>query len=148
MIEHLFDEALVNALRRGEQRDDRADVERARLIEEVGMGQPVAYTDHEKRLIATHEAGHAVDRLARAPRTAASRCSRIIKRRDALGMLAHGDAEDVFTRSRSEMLALIQIAMGGQVGRGAVLRRHLHRSRRATCSTPPTSRPRWSAPPA
>jgi ATP-dependent Zn protease len=39
----------------------------------------------------------------------------IIKRRDALGMLAHGDAEDVFTRSRSEMLALIQIAMGGQV---------------------------------
>jgi ATP-dependent Zn protease len=30
-------------------------------------------------------------------------------------MLAHGDAEDVFTRSRSEMLALIQIAMGGQV---------------------------------
>jgi ATP-dependent Zn protease len=30
-------------------------------------------------------------------------------------MLAHGDSEDVFTRSRSEMLALIQIAMGGQV---------------------------------
>ena len=39
----------------------------------------------------------------------------IIKRRDALGMLAHGDSEDVFTRSRTEMLALIQIAMGGQV---------------------------------
>src|SRR5207249_5417582 len=29
--------------------------------------------------------------------------------------LAHGDREDVFTRSRSEMLALIQIAFGGQV---------------------------------
>ena len=39
----------------------------------------------------------------------------IVKRRDALGMLAHGDTEDVFTRSKSEMLALIQIAMGGQV---------------------------------
>ena len=29
-------------------------------------------------------------------------------------MLAHGDAEEVYTRSRTEMLALIQIAMGGQ----------------------------------
>jgi ATP-dependent Zn protease len=38
----------------------------------------------------------------------------IVKRRDALGMLAHGDAEDVFTRSKSEMLGLIRIAMGGQ----------------------------------
>src|SRR5205085_3465083 len=39
----------------------------------------------------------------------------IIKRREALGMLAHGDMDEVFTRSRSELLALIQIAMGGQV---------------------------------
>ena len=29
-------------------------------------------------------------------------------------MLAHGDREDVFTRSRSQLQALIQIAMGGQ----------------------------------
>ena len=39
----------------------------------------------------------------------------IIKRRDALGMLAHGDRDEVYTRSRSEMVALIRIAMGGQV---------------------------------
>ena len=38
----------------------------------------------------------------------------IVKRRDALGMLAHGDADDVFTRSKTEMLGLIRIAMGGQ----------------------------------
>jgi ATP-dependent Zn protease len=29
-------------------------------------------------------------------------------------MLAHGDRDDVYTRSRAEMTALIQIAMGGQ----------------------------------
>jgi ATP-dependent Zn protease len=39
----------------------------------------------------------------------------IVKRRQALGMLAHGDRDEVYTRSRSEMTALIQIAMGGQV---------------------------------
>src|SRR6185312_3092800 len=38
----------------------------------------------------------------------------IIKRRSALGLLAHGDREDVYTRSRAEMLGMIQIAMGGQ----------------------------------
>jgi len=113
MIEHLFDEGLVNALRRGSTTMNRADVERARLVEEVGMGQPVAYTDHEQRLIATHESGHAVAAWLVAPHRRLEVLT-IIKRRDALGMLAHGDAEDVFTRSRSEMLGLIRIAMGGQ----------------------------------
>ncbi len=114
MIEHLLDEALVNALRRGDAAMNRADVESARLTEEVGMGQPVAYTPHETRLIATHESGHATMAHLVAPHRRLEVLS-IIKRRDALGMLAHGDSEDVFTRSRSEMLALIQIAMGGQV---------------------------------
>ncbi len=114
MIEHLFDEALVNALRRGEGAMNRADVESARLTEEIGMGQPVAYTPHETRLIATHESGHATMAHLVAPHRRLEVLS-IIKRRDALGMLAHGDSEDVFTRSRTEMLALIQIAMGGQV---------------------------------
>ena len=114
MIEHLFDEALVNALRRGDHAMSRADVESARLTEEVGMGQPVAYTPYESRLIATHESGHATMAHLVAPHRRLEVLS-IIKRREALGMLAHGDSEDVFTRSRSEMLALIQIAMGGQV---------------------------------
>jgi cell division protease FtsH len=113
MIEHLFDEGLVNALRRGEHAMSRADVERARLVEEVGMGQPVAYTEHEQRLIATHEAGHAVTAWLVAPQRRLEVLT-IVKRRDALGMLAHGDADDVFTRSKSEMLGLIRIAMGGQ----------------------------------
>ena len=113
MIEHLLDEALVNAVRRGESRMNWQDVERARLVEEVGLGQPVTYTDHERRLIATHEAGHATVAHLVAPQRRLEVLT-IIKRRSALGMLAHGDAEEVFTRSRKEMLALIQIAFGGQ----------------------------------
>jgi ATP-dependent Zn protease len=89
------------------------DVERARLVEEVGMGQPVAYTAHERRLISTHEAGHATAAFLVAPDRRLEVLT-IIKRRSALGLLAHGDSEEVYTRSRQEMLALIQIAMGGQ----------------------------------
>ena len=37
----------------------------------------------------------------------------IIKRRDALGLLAHSDTEERFTRSRSELVGAIKIAFGG-----------------------------------
>ena len=49
-----------------------------------------------------------------------------MKRSGSLGLLAHGDLDEVYTRSRSELYALIDIAMGGHGRRGAVLRR-VHR---------------------
>jgi ATP-dependent Zn protease len=113
-LESLFDEALVEALRRGSRAMNSRDVHVARLVADVGLGQPVSYTDHEARLIATHEAGHAVVAHVVAP-TRRLEVLTIIKRKDALGMLAHNDTEDVYTRSRSELLSLIQIAFGGMV---------------------------------
>lgn len=114
MIEHLFDEALINALRRGDRAMTIKDIERARLTEEIGLGQPVQYTDQERTLIATHEAGHATTAWLVAPERRLEVLT-IIKRRDALGLLAHGDRDEVFTRSRTEMLNLIRIALGGMV---------------------------------
>ena len=113
MVEHLLDEALVNAVRRGDRALTWADVERARLVEEVGLGSPVGYTDHERRLIATHEAGHATAAWLTAPERRLEVLT-IVKRRGSLGLLAHGDREDVFTRSRTQMQALVQIALAGQ----------------------------------
>jgi ATP-dependent Zn protease len=113
MIEHLLDEALVNAVRRGDRALTWKDIEKARLVESVGMGQPVGYTDHERRLIATHEAGHATAAWLTAPERRLEVLT-IVKRASALGLLAHGDREDVFTRSRTEMQALLKIALAGQ----------------------------------
>ncbi len=110
---HLLDEALVFALRRGATVMSWHDVEQARLVEEVGMGQPVAYTEHEKRLIATHEAGHATVAWLEAP-TRRLEVVTIIKRGQALGLLAHGDIEEVYTRTRTELTALVRIALAGQ----------------------------------
>lgn len=73
----------------------------------------MAYTQHEKRLIATHESGHATIAYLVAPHRRLDILS-IIKRKDALGMLGHSDTDDVFTRSQSELIAMIQIALGGQ----------------------------------
>ena len=114
MLEHLLDESLIWALRRGADALDWEDVQRAKMTEEIGLAQPVAYTEAERRAIATHEAGHA---------TVAHLVGRgrrldilsVIKRKDALGLLAHSDTEERWTRSRSEIVSLIQIAMGGLV---------------------------------
>ncbi len=112
MIENLLDEALVQAVRRGAPAMSWDDVVRARLLVEVGPGRPVRYTEREQRLIATHEAGHAVVAWRLAPQRRLEVLS-IVKRGPALGLLAHGDADDVHTRSRSELEALIAIAFGG-----------------------------------
>jgi cell division protease FtsH len=114
MIEGLLDEALVQAVQAGRRAMRWVDVEQARLVTEVGLGQPVEYTPHEARLIATHEAGHAVTAWLVAPRRRLEVLT-IVKRRQALGLLAHGDADEVHTRSRSELKGLLQIAFGGQV---------------------------------
>jgi len=114
MIEHLLDEALVNALRRGSLAMTFADVEHARITEMVGIGQPVRYTEAEQRLIATHEAGHAVTAWLAAPNRTLEVLT-IVRRGDALGLLAHDDCEEVWTHSHYDLRALVQIAMGGWV---------------------------------
>ena len=113
-IESLMDEALINAVRRDAGGMSWGDLEHARMVTEVGLGQPVGYTDHEEQLIATHEAGHAVAAHLLAPHRRLEILT-IIKRAGSLGLLAHGDKDDVYTRSRSELAALISIAFGGQV---------------------------------
>jgi ATP-dependent Zn protease len=114
MLEHLLDEALVWALRAGRPAMNWADVQRARLTEELGLAQPVTYSEGERRVIATHEAGHATVAHFAAPGRQLDVLS-IIKRSEALGLLAHSDTEERFTRTRAECEALLRIAMGGLV---------------------------------
>ncbi|GAC1477188.1 MAG: hypothetical protein NVS1B12_11960 [Acidimicrobiales bacterium] len=114
MIEHLLDEALVWALRRGAEHLSWADVQAAKMTEEIGLAQPVEYTEAERRTIATHEAGHATVAWLVGKGRRLEVLS-IIKRKEALGLLAHSETEERFTKTRSEMTALVQIAFGGMV---------------------------------
>jgi cell division protease FtsH len=114
MIEHLLDESLVWALRRGAARFSWSDLQHAKMTEEIGLAQPVEYTEAERRTIATHEAGHAtVAWLVGKGRKL--EVLTIIKRRDALGLLSHSEEEERFTKTKSEVRALIDIAFGGMV---------------------------------
>jgi cell division protease FtsH len=113
MLEHILDEALVWAIREGRRQLTWKDVQRARLSEEIGLAQPVAYTTGERNLIATHEAGHAVAAYLCAKDHRKLEVLSIIKRRQALGLLAHSDAEERFTKTRSELEATLKIALAG-----------------------------------
>jgi ATP-dependent Zn protease len=112
MIEHLLDEALVWALRRGAAQLNWADVQRAKMTEEIGLAQPVEYTEAERRTIATHEAGHATVAWL-VGKSRKLEVLSIIKRKDALGLLAHSDREERFLKSQSELEGLVEIALGG-----------------------------------
>ena len=48
MLEHILDEGLVWAIREDRKELSWRDVQRARLSEEIGIAQPVAYTDNEE----------------------------------------------------------------------------------------------------
>ncbi len=114
MIEHVLDEALVWALRRGAHRLSWDDLQHAKMTEEIGLAQPVEYTEAERRTIATHEAGHAtVAWLVGKGRKL--EVLTIVKRRDALGLLMHSETEERFTNTRTEVRAMIDIAFGGMV---------------------------------
>jgi ATP-dependent Zn protease len=114
MIEHLLDEALIWALRRQGDRLSWADIQNAKMTEEIGLAQPVEYAEAERRTIATHESGHAVVAWLVGKGRKLDVLS-IIKRKDALGLLAHSEEEERFLKTRTEMEALIAIAFGGMV---------------------------------
>jgi len=112
MIEHLFYEALLVALREGRKRMNFEDVMEAKFTEEIGTKQVTTYTETDREAVATHEAGHAtVAYLVGVGRRL--EVLSIIKRRGALGLLAHSDEEERFTRTKTELEAGIAIALGG-----------------------------------
>jgi ATP-dependent Zn protease len=112
MIEHVLDEALVWALRRGAHQLSWADIQQAKMTEEIGLAQPVEYTEAELRTIATHEAGHAtVAHLVGVGRKL--EVLSVIKRKGALGLLAHSDIEERYMKTKTELDALVRISFGG-----------------------------------
>ncbi len=114
MLEHLLDESLIWALRRGARQLNWDDIQQAKMTNELGLAQPVTYAVRERETIATHESGHATIAWLVAP-TRKLEVLSIIKRNSALGLLAHSEPEERWTHTRSEIEALIRIAMGGMV---------------------------------
>lgn len=110
-IERLLDEGLIIALRDGRTAMSMSDVLSAQLVTEIGVAHEMGYHPDEKRRIAIHEAGHALTAvLTRRDVKVAS----ILRRSQALGLVAHGDAEERFLSTPETARDLILVALAGR----------------------------------
>lgn len=115
MIKNLVNEALIFALQDGRDALRWDDLWQAKLAEEVGLKQPVTYTEREKRMVATHEAAHAVASYTLERGERQIQVITIQKREGALGLVHGQDVEDRYLRTQKEILARIQVSLAGLV---------------------------------
>ena len=108
------------------------------MTEEIGLAQPVEYAEAERRTIATHESGHAtVAWLVGTGRKL--EVLSIVKRRTPSGSWPTPRTEERFTKTRTEIEALIQIAFGGMVAEEMFFGETQLAGWPATCRPPPTA---------
>ncbi len=98
--------------RRPRWRSRREDLDEALLRQSVGSQQSRRLTEKERRIVAYHEAGHALCRrlLGLDPPEILS----IVPRGPALGFVGHSPQEDSYLRSRKELLDEIVTLLGGR----------------------------------
>jgi cell division protease FtsH len=112
-IKNVVNEALIFALqdRRDALRWD--DLWQAKLVEEIGLKQPVKYTDREKRMVATHEAAHAVASYTLQRGERQIQVITIQKRESALGLVHGQEVEESYVDTQHQVIAEIQVFLAG-----------------------------------
>ena len=113
MIKNIVNEALIFALQDGRDALRWDDLWQAKLVEEIGLKQPVTYTQREKEMVATHEAGHAVASYLLEKGELQIQVITIQKREGALGLVHGQEVEEMYTRTQKQILARIQVSLAG-----------------------------------
>ena len=111
-IERLLDESLICAMRAGRTAFSWPDVLQAKLVNELGQAGDSAHDRDERWRIAVHEAGHAL--VAELVGRRVSYAS-ILRRADALGLVAHESGREVNLHTPTEAKAMIYVALAGMV---------------------------------
>src|SRR5436189_279866 len=88
------------------------DLDEALLRQSVGSQQARRLTEKERRIVAYHEAGHALCR--RLCGLDPPEILSIVPRGPALGFVAHSPSEDRYLRSRKDLMDEIVILLGGR----------------------------------
>jgi cell division protease FtsH len=111
-LANALNEAAIIAGRAGRQAMAREDLDEALLRQSVGSQQARRLSQKERRIVAYHEAGHALCRrlLGLDPPEILS----IVPRGPALGFVAHSPQEDTYMKSREELLDELVTLLGGR----------------------------------
>ncbi len=111
-LANALNEAAIIAGRAGRKAMAREDLDEALLRQSVGSQQARRLNQKERRIVAYHEAGHALCRklLGLDPPEILS----IVPRGPALGFVAHSPQEDTYLKSREELLDELVTLLGGR----------------------------------
>ena len=118
-LANLANEAAIFAARRDADRIGQQDFDAALERVVAGIQSRKVLTDHEKRVVAYHEAGHAlvgellpsVDRVHKIS---------IVPRGRALGYTLNLPEEDRYLKTRDELVEFLAMLLGGRVAENAV----------------------------
>jgi cell division protease FtsH len=118
-LANICNEAAIAAARGLRPRIEHKDFERALERVVAGMETRRALTDHERRVVAYHEAGHALcaELLPGAVKT--HRIS-IVPRGSALGYTLHFPDEDRYLDTRAELMDQMTVLLGGRAAEDLV----------------------------
>ena len=120
-LENLLNEAALLAARRDQKAITMKEVEEATIKVVVGTEKKSrVLSDHEKRLTAYHEAGHAIATFYCPTQDPVHQIS-IIPRGMAGGFTMSLPSEDKSYRSRTEMLEEIVVLLGGRVAEALII---------------------------
>ncbi|HEV7679894.1 MAG TPA: AAA family ATPase [Candidatus Dormibacteraeota bacterium] len=113
-IRNIINEALIFALQDGRSALTYDDIWKAKLIDEVGLVEPVEYSDRVKAAVAIHEAGHAITSYFLRPWQPVQIVT-VRKRGEALGLVHSQDAEERHLHLKSQIIADIKVSLAGMV---------------------------------
>ena len=118
-LANALNEGAIIAGRAGRKAMAREDLDEALLRQSVGSQQARRLSEHERGIVAYHEAGHALCRklLGLDPPEILS----IVPRGPALGFVAHSPQEDSYLKSRDELLDEVVTLLGGRAAEEEVL---------------------------
>jgi cell division protease FtsH len=112
-IKNVINEALIFAIQDGRDALVWDDLWQAKLVEEIGLKQPVNYTKREKEMVATHEAGHAAASYILQRGESQIQVITIQKRESALGLVHGQDIEESYLDTEAQIRAEIQVFLAG-----------------------------------
>jgi len=113
-IKTIINEGLILALREGRDALTYDDIWQAKLHDEIGLVEPVVYSEDEKYATAVHEAGHAVVMHFLRPNRPVQIVT-VRKRGATLGLVHSQEEEERFSANKSDMLADIKVSLAGMV---------------------------------
>jgi cell division protease FtsH len=114
-LANLLNEAALLAARRNKKKVEMVDVEDAREKVLFGRERRRVMDDAEKRLVAWHEAGHAIVQAVLDDGTMPVHKVTIIPRGQSLGSTTYIPTKDILTRPMKKLLDQICMAMGGRI---------------------------------